>query len=134
MDIKEIAMNMLINFFVIFFGIMLVIGVLSRLQGIDAIHWNAIFSLMALSALTVLPEFVFYSKRELTRLEWFVRHLICLLLVLTVVLLFINFTGGGMIISVGMTFIVYMMSFAIDFLRSVKSANQLTKKLKERYK
>jgi len=134
MDIKEIATNILINFFVIFFSIMVVTGVLSRLQGVDTINWNIVFSYMLLSALTTLPEFVFYSKRELARLEWLVRHLICLLLVLTIVLLFVKFAGWSMVISVGIVFIVYMMSFTMDFFRSVKSANQLTKKLKERYK
>jgi len=140
MGIKEIASRMFVNFFVIFFLIMVVLSVPSWFMGADTISLNAVFSTMALSFLIVLTEFVFYSKKELTRLEWLVRHLICLLLVTAIVMLFMFFSGASfdepstLIESVIAVFIIYPISFAIDYFRTVKSTNQLAKKLKERYR
>jgi len=110
-------------------------------MGAETISMNALFNSMALSFFIVLTELVFYSKKELTRLEWLVRHLICILLVTTIVLFFIFFIGGAsfddpsnIIENVIIIFIIYPISFAIDYIRTAKSTNQLEKKLKERYK
>jgi len=96
---------------------------------------------MALSFFIVLTEFVFYSKKELTRLEWFVRHFICLALVIVVIMLRLFLVVGAsfgepaiIIHYLIITSVVYPISTAIDYIRAVKSTNQLEKKLKERYK
>jgi len=141
MGMKELTNRMFINFFVIFFLIMLIMSVLSRFWGADTIRLSAVFNFMVLSLLLVLTETVFYSKKELTRLGFLVRHLICLLLVTVITLLFVGFMEvaslndpSSIVRNVAIVFIVYAISFAIDFFRTAKSANQLTKKLRERYK
>jgi len=110
-------------------------------MSVEEIGLNIVLYNMALSFLTVLPELVFYSKRELNRAELLVRHLVCLMLVITITLTFLTFIGGvsfsqpiSIFISIGTVSIVYMMSAAIDFFRAAKSTDQIMKKLKERYK
>jgi len=141
MSIKEITSRMFVNFFVIFFLIVAVVTIPSWFRGIESLNLIFVFNTMALSFFIVLTEFVFYSKKELTRLEWLVRHLICLLLVTVIILLFMFIIGGASFIepsniieNMVIIFIVYSVSFAIDYIRSVKSTNQLERKLKERYK
>ena len=141
MDIKEITSRMFVNFFVIFFLITTVVSVPSWFMGAESISMNFVFNTMVLSLLIVLTEFVFYSKKELTRLEWLVRHLICLSLVTLIVLISMFFIRGAsfgelsdIIENIVVIFIVYSISFAIDYIRTVKLVNQLEKKLKERYK
>jgi len=141
MGIKEIADRVFVNYFVIFFLIMAVLSVPSWFMGADTIRLNNVFSTMALSFLVVLTEFVFYSKKELTRLEWIVRHSICLVMVIVIVLLYLFFIGvvsfdnpSHIIENIVIIFIVYPISAVIDYFRAVKSTNQLAKKLKERYK
>jgi len=141
MGIKEIASRMFVNFFVIFFLVIAVLSVASWFIGADTIGLNNVFNTMALSFLIVLTEFVFYSKRELTRLEWVVRHLICLALVIVIVMLYLFLILGAsldepsiFIDHLIIIFVVYPISLAIDYIRAVKSTNQLAKKLKERYK
>jgi len=141
MGIKELIGRMFVNFFVIFFLIMAVLSVSSWFMGADTIRLNNIFHIMALSFLIILSEFAFYSKKELTRSEWIVRHLICLSLVLAIVLLYTVLIIGAsfdepstIIENVIIIFIVYPISVVIDYIRAVKSTNQLAKKLKERYK
>ena len=141
MSIKEITSRMFVNFFVIFFLIVAVVTIPSWFRGIESLNLIFVFNTMALSFFIVLTEFVFYSKKELTRLEWLVRHLICLLLVTVIIMLFMFIIGGASFIepsniieNMVIIFIVYSVSFAIDYIRSVKSTNQLERKLKERYK
>ncbi|MCL2373604.1 MAG: hypothetical protein FWC78_09435 [Defluviitaleaceae bacterium] len=141
MGMRELAHRMFVNFFVIFFLILLLFGLLAWLQGIDVIQLNFVFSIMALSFFVVLTEIVFYSKRELTRREMLLRHLFCLLLVIAVTMVFLHIMGVavrdepmvllGNILGI---FTVYMISAAIDFFRAMKSANQIAEKLKERYR
>ena len=141
MGIKEITNRMFVNYFVTFFLIMAAFSVLNWFMGADTIRLINIFHTMALCFLVVLTECVFYSKKELARLQWIVRHLICLVLV-TIIVMFYLFSVVGasfdtlssIIENVIIIFIVYLISFAIDYIRTVKSTNQLTKKLKERYK
>jgi len=141
MGIKEITSRMLVDFFVVFFLIVAILTVSNWLAGADTMRLNNIFHAMAFSFLIVLTEFVFYSKKELTRLEWIVRHLICLALVIAIVMLYLFFVVGAsfdepsvIIDNLIITFIVYPMSVLIDYIRAVKSTNKLAKKLKERYK
>jgi len=141
MGIKEIANRMFVNFFVIFFLIMAVLSAASWFMGADSISLTNVFHTMALSFLVTLTEFVFYSKKEITRLEWIVRHLICLVLVIAILMLSLLFVVGAsfdepaiFIDYLIILLIVYPISLAMDYIRAVKSANQLEKKLKERYK
>ena len=141
MGIKELASRMFVNYFVIFFLIIAVISIPSWFMGADTIRLTNIFHTMALSFFIVLTEFVFYSKKELTRLEWFVRHFICLALVIVVIMLRLFLVVGAsfgepaiIIHYLIITSVVYPISTAIDYIRAVKSTNQLEKKLKERYK
>jgi len=141
MDIKELSSRMFINFFIIFFCIIFIVSIVSQFQGADTIGLNFIFNTAVLSFMIVFAEIVFYSKRELSRLELFARHLICLSLVIVIVSLFMIFMLGvaltepsDIIGNIGITFVVYTISFVIDYLRTVNSTNQLTKKLTERYK
>jgi len=141
MGIKEIANRMFVNYFVIFFLIIAVLSIPSWFMGADTISLTNIFHTMALSFFIVLTEFVFYSKKELTRLEWFVRHLICLALVIVVIMLHLFLVVGALLDEPAIiihyliiTSVVYPISLAIDYIRAVKSTNQLAKKLKERYK
>jgi len=141
MSFKEITNRMFVNFFVIFFLTMSIASVRMWLLGVEDIGLDIIFYYMALSFLTVLPELVFYSKRELSKAQLIVRHLICYVLVVAIVLGFLVIVAGAslsqpiIVIIVAVTvFIVYIISVAIDFLRAAKSTNQLMEKLDERYK
>ena len=143
MGIKEIASRMFFNFFIVFFCIMFVVSVFSRFLGEDTISFNFVFSYMVLSFLIVLTEVVFYSKKELTRLQLLVRHLVCLSIIIVIALLYIGFVLGAsfnefsipsVAINIGMIIATYTMTVAVGFIRTVKSTNQLEKKLKERYK
>jgi len=138
---KEITNRMFINFFVIFFLIMLVICVPLWFLGIEEIGLDMVFLNMALAFLTVLSELVFYSKRELSKTQFLVRHLICLTLVMAIALGFMIIVDGAsfsqpinIAIIVGSVSIIYTLSAAIDFLRATKSTNKLMEKLNERYK
>jgi len=138
MGISELTRRMFVNFFVIFFLIIATISVFSWFAGDDTIGLSAIFNTSVLSFFIVLTEFVFYSKKELTRLQWLVRHLICLLLVVVIVLIFLFLIGGVrfpvIIHNAILIIIVYPISFVIDYIRTVKSTGRLEKKLQERYK
>ena len=141
MGIKEIASRMFFNFFIVFFCIMFVVSVFWRFLGEDTISFNLVFSYMALSFLIALTELVFYSKRELTRVQFLVRHLICLSIIIVIALLYISIVLGAsfdefstIAVNVGIIIITYIMTEAVSFIRTVKSTNQLEKKLKERYK
>ena len=141
MSFKEITNRMFINFFVIFFLIMLVICVPLWFLGIEEIGLDMVFLNMALAFLTVLSELVFYSKRELSKTQFLVRHLICLTLVMAIALGFMIIVDGAsfsqpinIAIIVGSVSIIYTLSAAIDFLRATKSTNKLMEKLNERYK
>ena len=141
MGIKEIANRMFVNYFVLFFLIITILSVPNWFIGADTIRLSNIFSTMALSFLIVLTEFVFYSKKELTRVEWIVRHVICLALIIVIVMFYLFFIVGvsfdepSLIIdNLIILSIEYPISLAMDYIRAVKSTNQLEKKLKERYK
>jgi len=141
MGIKEIVSRMFVNYFFVFFLIIAVLSIPSWFMGADSISLINVFHTMALSFLVTLTEFVFYSKKEITRLEWIVRHLICLVLVIAILMLHLFFVVGAsfdepaiIIDYLIILLIVYPISLSIDYIRAVKSANQLEKKLKERYK
>jgi len=141
MDVKEIVRRMFDNFFIIFFCSIVVVSIFLRFNGVDVVRLIDVFAIIALSALTALIEFVFYSKKELNRLELFVRHLICLILTIAIVLSVAIFMGWilwheptHVFVFTGITLAVYIMSTIIDFYWTSKATGTLTKKLKERYK
>jgi len=140
MDIKEMAERVLSSFFMIFFCSIVAGSIYLWLHGASVMNLSDIFAIVALSALFALTaELVFYSKRELNRLELLTRHLFHLLLIVVTIMpiaIFMKWVSWGepirMILIVCLILGVYVMVIVIDFYRTKKLTNQLTKKLRER--
>jgi len=112
-------------------------------MGDDYVYLNDMLVILAVSALSALTEFVFYSKRELRRLELFVRHCLSLFLIIAAVLsatIFLELRWISwddpihVIIFVGVILGIYILVTAINFYQTTKATSRLAQKLKERYK
>ena len=140
MDIREIARNILRNFFVVFTCIIFSMVFYMRFHGFDFVVTRDIFGALVIAALTSPTEIVFYSKKEQKRLEAFIRSAIHLLLVMVIGLSasfymgWIYWGNPALVLTfVGLIVGVYIMVAMIDFYQSKKLADKLNEKLNERY-
>jgi len=108
------------------------------LTGHDFISVSNIFTVAVMSVLTSAVDLIFYSKKELRRLELLVRHIICLFIEIAIVLSFAIYIGWIswsepilIMAFVGMVVIVHGMIIAIDFYRTKLKTDEIMKKIKE---
>jgi len=141
MDLREIIGRLSNTFFVTFFWIMLAMTMFLRYFGASSVSMNDIYTVIALSALTTIAELVLYSKRELTKLDLLVRHLIHLAIAIMIVLAVANFRGWmsirepmHVLIFTGIILVVHVVVTLIQFYQTARSADLIAKKLRERYK
>ena len=141
MNYKEIAKEIVEVFFVIFAIAIVGNATWVHFEGIESIQVSIIFGILILSFATSLTCIVFYSRRELNRREVLIRYLIHFVLVFAIVLGFATYMGwmywGMPIIVIRFcifVFILYLAVHGVVFLQTKMLADQLNKKLKERYK
>jgi len=138
MSLDEISKRILDNFFSNFFCITITMGIYRLLMGFDFVTVSSIFAVAVMSALTGSAELVLYSKKELHRLELFVRHIICVLVGIVIVLSIAIFMGWIswnqprlVLAFAGMVVIVHVIVMAIDFYRTKLKTTEMMKKIRE---
>lgn len=141
MDIKEVVRSIFNTFFIIFTCSIIGMVIFFRLLGLDFAPLRDIVGIFVTVIFTSLAEIVLYSKRELKRLELFVRHVVHLLAIMGISLAVASYMRW-ILWSVPITVIrftgliagIYIAVIAILFFESKKLADKLNEKLKERYK
>jgi len=138
MSFSEVKKKMIENVLLNFFLITIAMGIYLRVVGNDFMAVNSIFAVAIMSVLTGSAELVLYSKKELRRLELLVRHIICLVLGIVIVLSIAILTGWiswsepiFVAAFAGMVVVVHVMSTAIDFYRTKLKTDEITKKIRE---
>jgi len=138
MDIKEITGNMFNNFLRIFFCITMVTSISFRVLSFGELNIEGVFAITVLSALCACIDLVFYSKKELNKLELLARHIISLIITAVLVVVFDRYMAWGftasifgVIVLVGMILVAYTVSVIIDYYHTAKSTSALAKKIKE---
>jgi len=142
MDIKEILGRILNSFFVIFSGSVLAMYIFNLLfETENNVPLHNITALLIMTVLASLAYFIFYSTKELSRLQMHIRNLIHLLAILAIILSIATFMEWiswiepiQVIVFVALVVAVYIMVLVIGEYQSKKLADRLTEKLKERYK
>jgi len=126
--------NILVNFFLI----TIAMGIYMRFIGHEFMPISNIFVVALMSGLTGSAELVLYSKRELRRSELLIRHIICLILGVVIVLSlailsdWIPWNDPILIIAfVGMVIVIHVISVAIDYYRTKLKTDEMTNKIKE---
>jgi hypothetical protein len=107
----------------------------------SAIPMDGIKALIISSAATSLSYFVFYSNRELSRTEMRVRYIIHYLFVLIIMLFMANYMNWinlkapvNVLIFASSVTAIYIIVIMAGFYQTKRLADELNKKLTERYK
>jgi len=140
MDFREIAKDIFNNFFVIFACSVIWWYVYLRFFGIEVASLSDITALFITAVLTSFANIIFYSKREPTRLEMFIRHVIHMIIVAAIIMAVASYIGWVLwsvpitvVRFAGLIVMVYITIYAILYHQSKKVADTLNEKLKERY-
>ena len=139
MDIKAFARETIDNFFVIYSCIMGGHLILWRtLWGNDMLSWFGLAALFVMSILYSLAGIVFYSKRELKRLELLIRHACHLVLIVAIYLSIGTYLGwiqwsspSYLIGTAGLIVGVYVVVLASRFYQSKKQTDEMNEMLNE---
>lgn len=138
---KEFAKDILNSFFIIFTCTIVGLSVYLHFLGSESAYLRDIAGIFFISAFASLIGFVFYSKRELSRLENFARFAIHFILILAVVLSAATIIGWiiwdepiTVIRFVGLFVGIWVTTHIIIYVQSKILAYQLNQKLRERYK
>ena len=141
MSFRGITEQIVHNFFVIFTCSVLVYFIFMVVSGDGTAELAHIAILFFTSGLTDLTQYVFCSKKELSRTQILVRHSIHLLLILGIMLTAATLAEWiawskplEIILFIVSVVAVYVFVVVIEELRNRKLVAQLNKKLKERYK
>ena len=138
---KEFAKGILDSFYIIFTCSIVGLSVYLHILGSESAFLRDIAGIFFISVFTSLIGFVFYSKRELGRLENFTRYAIHFILILAVALSVATIMGW-IIWSEPITVIRFVMlvvgiwvaAHLIVYIQSKILVYQLNQKLRERYK
>jgi len=141
MGIKEITREMVYSFFVIFSGSVLAMYVYLLIFGQNTVDIHHITALLVMTVLADLASFVFYSRKDLSKKQMFVRYVIHLAVIIGIMLSAATYLEWvrwhepvQIIVFVGLVVAVYTMVMIIDEYQNKKLADKLNQKLKERYK
>jgi len=138
MEIKEVAGKLFNKFLFIFFCIMMIVGITFHLMD-WGLRVGDVFSIVVMSVLFTGLEFImFYSKRELSKIELLVRHIIEIVIVIALVLVFDIFLEWGFtsnaystVILIGMILAVNIIAIVVQYYWTAKTTLELAKKIKE---
>jgi len=138
MEITEVAEKLFNKFLFVFFCIMMIVGITFHLMD-WGLRVGDVFSIVVMSVLfTGLESIIFYSKRELSKIELLVRHIIEIVIVIALVVAFDIFLEWGFTsttrsaaILVGMILAVNIIVIVVQYYRTAKTTLELAKKIKE---
>jgi len=141
MGIKEITREMVYSFFVIFSGSVLAMYVYLLIFGQNTVDIHHITALLVMTVLADLASFVFYSRKDLSKKQMFVRYVIHLAVIIGIMLSAATYLEWvrwhepvQIIVFVGLVVAVYTIVMITDEYQNKKLADKLNQKLKERYK
>jgi len=155
MDFKETMKRVFYHFFFILSGSVISMYVLryigflvlaNRTEGIESIEdiiirMHDITALLILSAVLSLANFVFYTKKELSKGHLLIRYIVHFFIVLITTLrlgIFMGWVGIEYIFTIILlttsVVIIYVIVFFHDIHQSKKLVKTLNQKLKEYYK
>jgi len=141
MNYREMFKEIIDSFFVIFTISIMGMVVYLHLFGVDTAPLRDIVAVFITSVLTSLAGIVVYSKKELRRLGLIVRYLIHMVLVIGIVLVAASYMGWilwsapiTVIRFMGLIIAVFVTVHAVIFYQTMKLADTLNEKLKERYR
>ena len=140
MDIKIFAKEVFETFFVIFACSVVGYIVYIHLLGAELAPLHDLVAILVMSILATLAGFILYSRKE-QKLEMLVRHALHLLAIVGIALGAASYMGwivwyAPMTVFrfLGLIVGIYIVTTVIIFYNSKKLADDLTQKLKERYK
>lgn len=141
MNLKEMFKEMFDSFFVIFTVSVMGLVIYLHLFDLEIALLRDIVAIFITSVFAALSGIVFYSKREPKRTELIIRYLIHAVLIFGIVFTMATYMRwiywgepitvirfGALIIG------VFVFTHAVIFYQTMKLADQLNEKLKERYK
>jgi len=138
MDIKAFAKEVVNDFFVIYFCVMLGNIVWMRFWVIDSMSWHGMIAFFVMSLLISLTGFVMYSSKGLKRHKLLIRHTLHLLLIIVIYLFIGSYMGWiqwsepiHLISLVGLIISIYVVVLAIRFYQSKKQMDEMNEMLKE---
>lgn len=138
MSFDELKKQIPESYFLNFFLITIMMGLYLRIMGHDIMEVNNIFTIAIMAGLTGTTELVLYSRKELRRSKLIVRHVLCVLLGIVIVLAIAIFSGWitwtepiFIIILVGMAVVIHIISVTIDFFQTKKKTDEIMKKISE---
>ncbi|MDR0796104.1 MAG: DUF3021 family protein [Tannerella sp.] len=138
---KEFVKELFDTFFIIFTCSILGLGVYMYLLGANFAFLRDIAAIFVISILTTLTGFIFYTKREPKRREMFIRHTLHLIAIMIIALIaasYLEWILWSVPITVirfmGLIIGIWVSAHIIIFYQSKKLADDLNRKLKERYR
>jgi len=141
MDIKEILKRRIQSFLVVFGSSVIAMYVYLLIFGIFEIDTHNITALLISSVLIDSTPLIFYSKKELSRSQMFVRYVVHLIVILVILLSMATFMTWikwsepmQILVFLGLIAVVYLAVMASGMYKSKKLADRLNQKLKERFK
>jgi len=141
MDIRERLLKMVQTFFVTFTASMAAMYVYMLIFGIDTLHINNITAVFIMSVLLNLTVLIFYSKKEISRLQMVARN--CIHLLINIMILLATAIHMGWIsphqpmqiaVFLGLVVVIFSLMSLRGFYQSKKLADNLNRRLQERYK
>ncbi len=136
MNPKDFIKGLFTDFFIVFTLVTIATGVLGLTLDSDrTFGYDAYFSPLLFSVLSMLPSVVMYSKRELTIRQMLFRKLLQLLLIEFLLLGFtaiIGYCQLGVLFPQGIAILlIYYAVAGISWLLDLKSSRELNKELAE---
>jgi len=138
MDIKAFTKEIVNDFFVIYFCVMLGNIVWMRFWGIDSMSLHGMITFFVMSLLISLTGFVMYSNKGLKRLELLIRHTLHLFLIIVIYLFIGSYMGWiqwgepiHLISLIGLIISIYAVVLVIRFYLSKKQMDEMNEMLKE---
>lgn len=137
MSFKDFVKKTLMNFFIIATCISVVMGIIGLIYEPDRrFGYEAYFSPLIFGAISTIPSFVTYSKRELTVKQMLFRNVLQLFLIEFLVLITGYYFGimkdKMILISVAISvIIVFITVHIISWLIDLKTATTLNENLKD---
>ena len=140
MELREVLQGMFRSFFVIFTCSILAMSSFILLFVGDTVNIGDIIGVLVLSILTSSAYLILYSKKELGKKQMFLRNTIHFVVVATIMLSGANFLGwisprepAQFIFFLCLFIGIYTLVTILELHQSRKLANQLNRKLQERY-
>ena len=138
MDIKNFVKRIVNNFLVIYTVLMFGQLILWHFNGTTHISWQDLTFLFMMSILFSLAGFIFYSKRNLKRLELLIRHVFHFILIIAIYLSVGSYFGvvpwnepRHLVTIAALTLGVYIAVSAIRLYQTKRQTDEMNEMLKE---